>query len=106
MKALVKAKTEPGIWAEQVPLPRVGSNDVLIKIQKTAICGTDIHIYNWDRWAEKTIKPPLIIGHEFVGTIEKIGDNVRDVEIGELVSGEGHVVCGRCRNCRAGRRHP
>lgn len=105
MKALVKKDPEPGIWAEEVPIPKVGSNDVLIKIRKTAICGTDIHIYNWDRWAQKTIRPPLITGHEFVGTVEKIGDNVRDVEIGELVSGEGHVVCGRCRNCRAGRRH-
>ena len=105
MKALTKKKPEPGVWMEDVPVPEVGSNDVLIKIQKAAICGTDIHIFNWDRWSQKTIKPPLVIGHEFVGTVETIGDNVHDVEIGELVSGEGHIVCGRCRNCRAGRRH-
>ena len=105
MKALTKKKSEPGLWMEDVPVPEVGGNDVLIKIQKAAICGTDIHIFNWDRWAQKTIKTPLIIGHEFVGTVEKIGDNVHDVELGELVSGEGHIVCGRCRNCLAGRRH-
>jgi len=105
MKALTKKKPELGLWMEDVPVPEVGSNDVLIKIQKAAICGTDIHIFNWDRWSEKTIKTPLVIGHEFVGTVEKFGDNVHDVEIGELVSGEGHVVCGRCRNCLAGRRH-
>ena len=105
MKALVKNKSEPGLWMEDVPVPEVGGNDVLIKIHKAAICGTDIHIFNWDQWAQKTIKPPLTIGHEFVGTVAKIGDNVRDVEIGELVSGEGHVVCGHCRNCLAGRRH-
>lgn len=90
---------------EDVEVPEVGGNDVLIKIQKAAICGTDIHIFNWDRWAQKTIKTPLVIGHEFVGTVEKIGANVHDVELGELVSGEGHIVCGRCRNCLAGRRH-
>ncbi|KPK41999.1 MAG: L-threonine 3-dehydrogenase [Phycisphaerae bacterium SG8_4] len=105
MKALVKNKAELGIWMEDVPLPEVGKNDVLIKIQKTSICGTDIHIFNWDAWAQKTITTPLIIGHEFVGTVAQIGANVRDVEIGELVSGEGHIVCGRCRNCLAGRRH-
>ena len=105
MKALVKTKPEPGIWAEDLPTPEVGPNDVLIKIQKTAICGTDIHIFKWDKWAQKTIHPPLVIGHEFVGVIEKLGQNVHDVRIGELVSGEGHVVCGRCRNCHAGRRH-
>jgi len=88
-----------------VPVPKIGSNDVLIKIHKTAICGTDIHIFNWDLWSQKTIRPPLIIGHEFVGIVEKMGANVHDVEIGELVSGEGHIVCGRCRNCLAGRRH-
>jgi len=102
---LVKNKAELGIWMEDVPLPEVGKNDVLIKIQKTSICGTDIHIFNWDAWAQKTITTPLIIGHEFVGTVAQIGANVRDVEIGELVSGEGHIVCGRCRNCLAGRRH-
>ena len=105
MKALVKTKPQPGIWAKDVPTPQVGPNDVLIKIKKTAICGTDIHIFNWDHWAQKTIHPPLVIGHEFVGTVEKMGDNVHDVQIGELVSGEGHIVCGRCRNCHAGRRH-
>ncbi|MCK4293332.1 MAG: L-threonine 3-dehydrogenase [Planctomycetes bacterium] len=105
MKALIKKKPEPGMWMDDVPIPPITSNDVLIKIQKTAICGTDIHIFNWDKWSQKTIKPPLIIGHEFIGTVEKIGGNVHDVEIGELVSGEGHIVCGRCRNCLAGRRH-
>lgn len=105
MKALIKKNPEPGIWADDVPIPAIGSNDVLIKIQKTAICGTDIHIFNWDQWAQKTIHPPLVIGHEFVGAVERIGDNVHDVEVGELLSGEGHVVCGRCRNCHAGRRH-
>jgi len=101
----MKKKPEQGLWIEDVPVPEVGTNDVLIKIQKTAICGTDIHIFNWDRWSEKTIKTPLVIGHEFVGTVERIGSNVHDVEPGELVSGEGHIVCGRCRNCLAGRRH-
>jgi threonine 3-dehydrogenase len=105
MKALVKSKAELGIWMEDVQVPEVGNNDVLIKIHKAAICGTDIHIFNWDAWAQKTIKTPLVIGHEFVGTVAEIGANVRDVEIGELVSGEGHIVCGRCRNCLAGRRH-
>jgi threonine 3-dehydrogenase len=105
MKALVKSKPEPGLWMEDVPVPEVGKDDVLIKIHKAAICGTDIHIFNWDAWARKTITTPLVIGHEFVGTVSQIGANVRDVEIGELVSGEGHIVCGRCRNCLAGRRH-
>ncbi|MEK7996725.1 MAG: L-threonine 3-dehydrogenase [Planctomycetota bacterium] len=105
MKALTKKKPEFGLWMEDVPVPEVGPNDVLIKIHKTAICGTDIHIFNWDRWSQKTIKTPLVIGHEFVGTVEKTGGNVHDMEPGELVSGEGHIVCGRCRNCLAGRRH-
>jgi threonine 3-dehydrogenase len=105
MKALVKSRPEPGVWMEDVPAPEIGTNDVLIKIHKAAICGTDIHIFNWDAWAQKTITPPMVIGHEFVGTVEKIGSNVHDVELGELVSGEGHIVCGRCRNCLAGRRH-
>jgi len=105
MKALMKKKPEPGLWMEEVPAPQIGINDVLIKIQKTSICGTDLHIFNWDRWAQKTIKPPIVIGHEFVGSVEKMGENVHDVELSELVSGEGHVVCGRCRNCLAGRRH-
>ena len=105
MKALMKKKPEYGLWMQEVPMPEIGVNDVLIKIQKTAICGTDIHIFNWDKWSQKTIKTPLVIGHEFVGTVEKIGGNVHDIEMGELVSGEGHIVCGRCRNCLAGRRH-
>lgn len=105
MKALVKKQAGEGIWLDDVPVPEVGINDVLIKVMKTSICGTDVHIYNWDEWAQKTIKTPMVIGHEFVGRVEKIGSNVHDVEIGEIVSGEGHVVCGRCRNCRAGRRH-
>jgi len=105
MKALVKSKPEPGLWAEDVPVPEIGINDVLIKIHKTAICGTDIHIFNWDQWSQKTIKTPMVIGHEFVGTVQKKGSNVHDVEVGELLSGEGHIVCGRCRNCLAGRRH-
>lgn len=105
MKALVKKKAEPGIWMEEVPVPEIGINDVLIKIKKTSICGTDVHIYNWDDWAQKTIPVPMVVGHEYVGTIEAIGSNVHDVKIGELVSGEGHIVCGHCRNCRAGRRH-
>ncbi len=105
MKALVKNKPEPGLWMEDVGVPEVGNNDVLIKIHKAAICGTDIHIFNWDQWAQKTIKPPVTIGHEFVGTVAEIGTNVRDIETGELVSGEGHIVCGHCRNCLAGCRH-
>ena len=105
MKALAKTNPKPGLWLKDVPVPEIDNNDVLIKIQKTAICGTDIHIFNWDEWSKKTIKTPIVIGHEFVGTVEKMGSNVHDVELGELVSGEGHVVCGRCRNCLAGRRH-
>ena len=105
MKALVKAKPEPGLWLEEVPIPEIGINDVLIKIQKTAICGTDVHIYNWDEWAQKTIPVPMHVGHEFVGRVEEIGSNVHDFKPGDLVSGEGHLVCGRCRNCLAGRRH-
>ena len=105
MKALVKARPEPGIWLEDVPEPEVGGNDVLIKIYKTAICGTDVHIYNWNEWAQKTIPIPMHIGHEFVGKIEAMGSNVHDCKPGDIVSGEGHLVCGRCRNCLAGRRH-
>ena len=105
MKALVKKESAQGLWLEDVPVPQIGINDVLVKIQKTSICGTDVHIYNWDKWSQKTIKPPMVIGHEFVGIVEKIGDNVTDFKTGDLVSGEGHVVCGRCRNCLAGRRH-
>ncbi|GAB4286025.1 MAG: L-threonine 3-dehydrogenase [Ignavibacteriaceae bacterium] len=105
MKALVKKFAKPGIWMDEVPVPEYGPNDVLIKIHKTSICGTDIHIYNWDKWAQKTIPVPMVVGHEYVGTIEAVGDNVQDVNIGELVSGEGHIVCGHCRNCREGRPH-
>ncbi len=105
MQALVKKYAEPGLWLDDVPVPRPGLNDVLIKIQKTSICGTDVHIYNWDAWAQKTIHPPMVIGHEYVGTVEAFGENVQHLEIGELVSGEGHIVCGYCRNCMAGRRH-
>ncbi len=105
MNALVKSKPEPGIWLEKVPIPKVGINDVLIRIHKTAICGTDVHIYNWNEWAQRTIPVPMQVGHEFVGTVEEIGSNVHDFKPGDLVSGEGHLVCGRCRNCLAGRRH-
>lgn len=103
MKALVKAKAEPGIWMEQVPVPEPGPNDVLIKIRKTAICGTDVHIYNWDDWAKKTIPVPMVTGHEFVGTITENGSSANRYKVGIRVSGEGHIVCGTCRNCRAGR---
>ncbi|MCG3147100.1 MAG: L-threonine 3-dehydrogenase [Verrucomicrobiae bacterium] len=105
MKALVKRHAEPGLWLEDVPVPTIGFNDVLIKVLKTGICGTDLHIYNWDAWAQKTIPVPLVVGHEFVGQIVETGANVRDFQVGDIVSGEGHVVCGRCRNCLAGRRH-
>jgi len=103
MKALVKAKSEPGIWMEQVPLPELGPNDVLIRIKKTAICGTDLHIYNWDAWAQATIPVPMVIGHEFFGEIVETGAAVKKYHVGQRVSGEGHIVCGICRNCRAGR---
>ncbi|MFQ5559479.1 MAG: L-threonine 3-dehydrogenase [Nitrospinota bacterium] len=105
MKALVKKKSEPGLWLEEVPAPDFGINDVLIKIRKTSICGTDVHIYNWDAWAQETIPVPMVIGHEFVGEVADMGSNVHDFNIGDLVSGEGHLVCGRCRNCLASRRH-
>nr|WP_022664991.1 L-threonine 3-dehydrogenase [Desulfospira joergensenii] len=105
MKALVKSRPEPGLWMEQVPVPAIGHNEVLIKIIKTAICGTDVHIYNWDKWSRETIPVPMHIGHEFVGRIEKTGSHVHDFKKGDLVSGEGHLVCGLCRNCLAGRRH-
>jgi len=105
MKALVKQYARPGLWLEEVPVPEIGINDVLIRVLKTAICGTDIHIWDWNAWAQKTIPVPMVIGHEFVGRVEAIGSNVHDVQIGEIVSGEGHIVCGRCRNCLAGRRH-
>ena len=104
MKALVKAKAEPGIWLEDIPVPEVGHNDVRIRISKTAVCGTDLHIVNWDAWAEATIPVGMQVGHEFVGVIDAIGSEVRGLEVGQRVSGEGHVTCGHCRNCRAGRR--
>ena len=105
MKALVKRKSEPGLWLEDVPEPQTGHNDVLIRIDRTGICGTDVHIYKWDEWARKTIPVPLVVGHEFVGEIVEVGANVKDFFPGQIVSGEGHVVCGHCRNCLAGRRH-
>jgi len=105
MKALVKAQAKRGLWLEDVPEPDVGINDVLIKVRKTGICGTDLHIYTWDEWAQKTIPVPMVVGHEFVGEVMDVGSNVNDFHPGEIVSAEGHVVCGRCRNCLAGRRH-
>ncbi len=105
MKALVKSRAEAGLWLEDVPEPKIGINDVLIRVHRTGICGTDVHIYKWDAWAAKTIRVPLVIGHEFVGEIVEVGSNVTDFRTGQIVSGEGHVVCGRCRNCLAGRRH-
>ncbi len=105
MKALVKSKAEKGIWMEEVDMPEMGVNDVLIKLKKTAICGTDLHIYKWDSWSQKTIKVPTIIGHEYVGTIVDKGSGVTDFKIGERVTGEGHIACGRCRNCCRGRKH-
>ena len=105
MKALVKREARPGIWLEDVPEPELAINDVLIKIKRTAICGTDMHIFNWDAWAQETIPVPMVVGHEFVGEIVEVGANVNDFRPGQIVSGEGHVVCGRCRNCMAGRRH-
>jgi len=105
MKALVKRSAEPGIWMEDVPAPTVSTNEVLVKVEKTAICGTDLHIYNWDQWSQRTIKPPLVIGHEFVGEIVELGLGVHNYKVGDRVSAEGHITCGMCRNCRAGRRH-
>jgi threonine 3-dehydrogenase len=105
VKALVKSRAEAGLWLEDVPEPKIGINDVLIRVHRTGICGTDVHIYKWDAWAAKTIKVPMVIGHEFVGEIVEVGSNVTDFHAGQIVSGEGHVVCGRCRNCLAGRRH-
>ena len=105
MKALVKSRAERGLWLEDVPEPEIGINDVLVKVHYTGICGTDVHIYEWDEWAQKTIPVPMAIGHEFVGEVVAVGSNVNDFFPGNIVSGEGHVVCGRCRNCLAGRRH-
>ena len=105
MKALVKKYPEKGLWLEEVPEPLIGNNDVKIKIHKTAICGTDLHIYNWDEWSQKTIQTPRVIGHEYVGEIIEVGENVTNWKIGDIVSGEGHIVCGKCRNCLAGNGH-
>ena len=105
MRALVKAAPEPGLRMQEVPIPEPGINDVLIKVRRSAVCGTDVHIYEWDAWAQKHIKPPLVVGHEFAGTVAAVGSNVHDFKEGDVVSGEGHLVCGVCRNCLAGRRH-
>src|SRR6201996_7891068 len=105
MKALAKSRREQGLWLEDIAEPEIGINDVLIRVRYTGICGTDVHIYQWDEWAQKTIPVPMAIGHEFVGEIVRVGSNVNDFYPGDIVSGEGHVTCGRCRNCLAGRRH-
>lgn len=105
MKALVKLHSQPGLWLDEVPMPEVGIHDVLIKVLRTGICGTDLHIYKWDAWAAATIPVPMVVGHEFVGEIVQVGQDVHDFFPGQIVSGEGHVVCGHCRNCLAGRRH-
>lgn len=105
MKALSKLKAEPGIWMTDVPKPELGHNEVMIKIRKTAICGTDVHIYNWDEWSQKTIPVPMVVGHEYIGEIVAIGQEVKGFKIGDRVSGEGHITCGHCRNCRGGRTH-
>ena len=105
MKALVKKEAAPGIWLEELPQPRIGPNDVLIQIAKTAICGTDMHIFNWDEWARKTIPVPMAVGHEYCGRVVEVGSEVRGLRVGDRVSGEGHITCGHCRNCRAGWRH-
>ena len=105
MRALVKSKAETGLWMEHIPVPDPGPNDVLIRVRKSAICGTDVHIWNWDSWAQKTIPVPMVVGHEFCGEIAQVGSAVTKVQVGARVSGEGHIVCGKCRNCRAGRGH-
>ncbi len=105
MRALIKAKPEKGIWMQEVAIPKPGHNDVLIKVSKTSICGTDLHIYKWDDWAQKTIKTPMIIGHEYVGHVAAVGSEVKSVKEGDRVTGEGHIACGHCRNCRRGRQH-
>jgi threonine 3-dehydrogenase len=105
MKALVKSRPEPGLWLEDVPEPVIGINDLLIRVLRTGICGTDLHIHAWDAWAQRSVPTPLVIGHEFVGEVVEVGSNVNDFHPGDIVSGEGHLVCGRCRNCMAGRRH-
>ncbi len=105
MQAVVKSRAEPGLWLEELPVPKAGADDVLIRVVKTSICGTDVHIYNWDAWAQKTIPVPMTIGHEFVGVVDDVGDHVKGFVSGDLVVGEGHITCGHCRNCLAGRRH-
>lgn len=105
MKALIKKHSKPGLWLGEVPVPKIGPNDLLIKIKKTAICGTDLHIYNWDEWAQKTIPVPMVTGHEYVGEVAEVGSAVEGYKVGDRVSGEGHITCGHCRNCRAGKRH-
>ena len=105
MKALVKSRRERGLWMEDVPIPAIGPNDVLIRIHTSAICGTDMHIWNWDAWSQKTIPVPMTVGHEYAGVIAEIGSEVEGYQVGDRVSGEGHIVCGHCRNCRAGKRH-
>lgn len=105
MKVLMKRKREPGLWLEDAPRPEIGPNDLLVKIKKTAICGTDLHIYNWDQWAQQTIPVPMVVGHEFYGVVDQVGSAVSGFKAGDRVSGEGHITCGHCRNCRAGRRH-
>jgi len=105
VKALVKSRPEPGIWMQDVPEPEIGPNDLLVRVRKTAICGTDIHIYTWDDWSKRTIPVPMVIGHEFMGLVEAVGSHVQGFEVGDRVTGEGHITCGYCRNCRAGRRH-
>jgi threonine 3-dehydrogenase len=105
VKALVKARAEQGLWLQDAPRPEIGPNDVLVKVRKTAVCGTDVHIYGWDEWAQSTIPVPMTVGHEFVGTIEQMGSEVRGFSVGDRVSGEGHINCGFCRKCRAGQRH-
>ncbi len=105
MKALVKSKAEPGLWMEDVEIPRPSDRDVLIRVRKTSVCGTDLHILKWDKWASETIKVPMVVGHEFMGEIVRLGADARGLEVGQRVSGEGHITCGHCRNCRAGRRH-
>ena len=105
MKALGKLKREPGLWLYDAPKPTIGPSDLLVKIKKTAICGTDLHIYHWDKWAEKTIPVPMTVGHEFVGVVEEVGKDVTAFKPGDRISGEGHLICGQCRNCRAGKLH-
>src|ERR1700757_3200551 len=105
VKALVKAKREPGLWLQDVPVPEIGPNDVLVRVKKTGICGTDLHIDRWDEWSQRTIPVPLVIGHECAGEVHQVGSHVTGFAPGDRVSVEGHVTCGYCRNCRAGRRH-